>query len=154
MKLYSKVISSSKTISFNWYRQDDGNVVESHLEALSETASDIINEQLSNGMREGELLDNIRLADADPLDGIPYRGYWSLLESSENQLDKTSSEYVTSGGCRCINPDCRSENIEGKGVVVELGECYQPVSCNDCGSEWNDVYALKEVGEVVIRNEN
>ena len=39
-------------------------------------------------------------------------------------------------------PVCRSEQITGHSVVIDAGCASQEITCNDCGSSWNDVYKL------------
>jgi hypothetical protein len=150
MKQHSKIISNSTVISFNWWRGDDKDIPEAHIDALNESAMQLINEQIANDMREGELTDNIRMTNDEPIEGIAYRGYWKNETAKAEELSHDELEYVNGGGCRCINPDCKSENIEGGGVEVDAGSCFQPVTCNDCGTQWNDAYNLVGIDEVVI----
>lgn len=62
----------------------------------------------------------------------------------------TPDQYRDSGGVRC--PNCGSENIEGQGVEVDQGSCYQPCGCNDCDAEWNDVYQLLGYDDLEVPN--
>jgi len=42
-------------------------------------------------------------------------------------------------------PLCNSQDIEGETVRLEEWEIAQPVKCNSCGCEWDDIYKLREV---------
>ena len=39
-----------------------------------------------------------------------------------------------------ICPVCDSHNISGHALEIEGSEVWQPVSCDDCHAEWQDVY--------------
>jgi hypothetical protein len=52
----------------------------------------------------------------------------------------TNKDYVNDGGNFC--PHCQSNDIEAEHFEVDSGHAWQPVSCNNCGSTWNDVYVL------------
>lgn len=56
--------------------------------------------------------------------------------------------YVKSGGVRCINPDCLSENIEGYSVEIDASVATQEVSCNECDWSWRDEYTLTNVSNI------
>jgi len=48
--------------------------------------------------------------------------------------------YVNGGYCKC--PYCKSEDIEGKHMDVDGNLAWQPVVCNNCDTEWRDIYTL------------
>lgn len=52
----------------------------------------------------------------------------------------SSKDYTKQGGVKC--PNCKSEDIEGFDVDVDFGTASQPVTCNDCGADWVDIYNL------------
>jgi transcription elongation factor Elf1 len=52
----------------------------------------------------------------------------------------TSDEYVGKLGLQC--PHCHSTNISGGEVNIDAGTATQEVTCDDCDSEWLDVYNL------------
>ena len=52
-------------------------------------------------------------------------------------------EYIEEGGCTCLY--CGSTNLDGGSIDIDAGLAWQPVYCNDCGSEWQDVYVLTQV---------
>jgi hypothetical protein len=37
-------------------------------------------------------------------------------------------------------PLCKSENISGGHVEIDSDSAWQPVTCDDCGYDWNEVY--------------
>lgn len=52
----------------------------------------------------------------------------------------TSDEYVEEHGRGC--PNCRSGNVLGGAFEVEDERCWQNITCQSCGFEWNDLYRL------------
>lgn len=62
----------------------------------------------------------------------------------------TDAEYVAKAGTVC--PGCHSEQIEGGSIEVDLGTATQPMTCNDCGAEWTDVYQLTGFSNLVVAN--
>jgi transcription elongation factor Elf1 len=52
----------------------------------------------------------------------------------------TQEKYKQAQGNIC--PCCESEDIEGGHIEVQDGGAIQPVSCNNCGAEWEDLYNL------------
>jgi predicted Zn-ribbon and HTH transcriptional regulator len=54
--------------------------------------------------------------------------------------------YIQRRGVAC--PFCASSNIEGRQFDVQAGTAWQPMSCTDCGREWNDVYTLDTISEI------
>lgn len=48
---------------------------------------------------------------------------------------RTLQEYVEAP-CQC--PFCHSDTITGGPLLVESGEVYQEVSCDDCSAKWKD----------------
>ena len=65
------------TLEYNWYRDDAEDVKPEHIEALEESADSRIREMMAEGYTSGELLDDVRMSDADGEDGISYSGWWS-----------------------------------------------------------------------------
>lgn len=63
---------------------------------------------------------------------------------------KKIQDYLESGGCRCINPKCRSYNIESMMENINDGGAHQNISCSDCESTWTDLYTLTDVFNVKI----
>ncbi|KZX78239.1 hypothetical protein A3715_10250 [Oleiphilus sp. HI0009] len=61
------------------------------------------------------------------------RNYFGYLETSNH----------------CLN--CDSENIEGGGFYVDGDTATQSIKCNECESEWDDVYELNGVSGVEIK---
>jgi len=58
---------------------------------------------------------------------------------------KTDKEYVNDSGQHC--PNCDSAEIEGGNIEVD-GQCaWQPVTCNECNSTWNDTFQLTGFAE-------
>jgi hypothetical protein len=53
--------------------------------------------------------------------------------------------YLENGGNKC--PYCGSENISGGHFETDSNEAWQPVSCDDCGREWSDLYRLVGIYE-------
>lgn len=50
------------------------------------------------------------------------------------------TEYVEAMGTLCLF--CGSEQIEGGPVEIDDGRAWQHMKCNDCDSEWDDLYDL------------
>jgi len=65
-------------ITYRWWNNDLDEIDSGHILALEETAQDKIYEMLKEGYTSGELLDNVRMHDTDPEDGIEYRGWWEM----------------------------------------------------------------------------
>ena len=57
-------------------------------------------------------------------------------------------EYIEAGGSFCIH--CGSGNIYAGKIESEGREAWQSVQCNDCGSEWNDIFRLIGVDEIIL----
>ena len=57
-------------------------------------------------------------------------------------------EYIEAAGSFCIN--CGGGNISAGRVESEGREAWQPVQCYDCGSEWNDIFRLTGVADIVL----
>jgi hypothetical protein len=80
----------------------------------------------------------------------------AACECSESHKEKNTvcrfcretkiTPYIEHGGVSC--PFCKSEDIEGGSVETDQGGAFQPVACNACGAEWNDVYELTTVAEI------
>jgi hypothetical protein len=73
------------TISYNWKRDDDGEIKPEHVEALEETAMNRIIDMMQEGYTSGELSDNIIMTDEDGEDGISYSGLWSINTKNTNE---------------------------------------------------------------------
>lgn len=54
---------------------------------------------------------------------------------------KTQEAYLQNSG-QCPNTHCNSYNIDGGSVCIDANQAIQEVSCNDCGTVWNDIYSL------------
>lgn len=72
------------TIHYEWWQSNGmGEPKPEHVEALKERAEDeIIPAQMAQGMVEGELTDNVRMA-GEPEEGTDYRGYWRVSVSGD-----------------------------------------------------------------------
>lgn len=55
---------------------------------------------------------------------------------------------------KCLNPKCRSYQIEGGPLDVEGGVVYQEIQCIVCGSHWTDVYNLVDAEQISIYNDH
>lgn len=64
------------------------------------------------------------------------------LASADHDSDTpmTPAQYMDIGGQQC--PVCHSHEISGESVEVDVVTAWQPVSCTDCGAEWNDLYGM------------
>jgi transposase-like protein len=58
--------------------------------------------------------------------------------------DEQKQTYIGGGGVYC--PYCHSHNITAL-IFDGEGMC-QPVRCEDCGKEWNDIYQLVDIEEI------
>jgi len=45
-------------------------------------------------------------------------------------------------------PICKSENITGGRIDTDEGFCWQRVSCEDCESEWQEVYTFSCIDNI------
>lgn len=53
----------------------------------------------------------------------------------------TDKEYVEHSGTRC--PYCKGDNVRTRGELQADGSSgWQAAVCEDCGSEWSDLWAL------------
>lgn len=59
---------------------------------------------------------------------------------NKNKKQMTEQEYRELGGGRC--PYCHSDNITGDAIEVDGSIAWQPVSCDDCGKDWEENYSL------------
>lgn len=67
-----------------------------------------------------------------------------LQEKTEGRARKlTDEEYLAHDGVRC--PFCRSRDIVGESVEINVGSATQDVYCNVCEAEWYDEYKLVAV---------
>ena len=57
-------------------------------------------------------------------------------------------EYLEAAGSFCIN--CGSGNISAGNIEAEGREAWQEVQCYDCGSEWNDIFRLIGVDDIIL----
>ena len=56
-----------------------------------------------------------------------------------------TKKYTTTNAInRCPIRKCLSEDIEGGGVAIEGKYALQEVTCNDCGTVWQDEYKLQD----------
>ena len=53
--------------------------------------------------------------------------------------------YLKSNGSAC--PYCGSNEIEGGGLESDVGSCWNPVECLECGRCWTDIYELTDIDE-------
>lgn len=53
---------------------------------------------------------------------------------------KQKRDYIRSAGSHC--PHCKSQSITASHFESDVSSAWQPVRCDDCGKEWNDVYKL------------
>jgi len=102
--------------SYRWWREDNENAVPEHVPALHETAKEQIAAMRAKGFTSGQILDNIRMTDADPEDGVAYRGWWEALDGEEPVTD--NGKPVT----ECFTG--REEKLLGalKDLIRELAE--------------------------------
>jgi formate dehydrogenase maturation protein FdhE len=61
----------------------------------------------------------------------------------------TSDEYVAVSGCRC--PACGNPDITGDAIEIDGNIAWQPVYCNNCEAEWNDVYTLAGYNDLKVK---
>ena len=55
-------------------------------------------------------------------------------------MTKTPEEYAQNPN-HC--PVCDSDDLDAGRMVVDEGWAWQPISCCECGSEWDDLYKLE-----------
>lgn len=77
------VVNSMKRtleFSYQWWRAEEYTKVKpEHETALEESAKTRIAEMVKLGMVEGQLIENIRMTDDDPEEGVSYLGYWKSI---------------------------------------------------------------------------
>lgn len=56
--------------------------------------------------------------------------------------------YIQHKGIRC--PVCHSPTVTGGFVAVDEAAAVQGVDCDECGSNWEDHYTLKEVKNLCV----
>ena len=102
-------------LSYYW-KCDDGKqeILEHHIEALEETAENLIKEMQKEGNYCGELHDNIFMIDEDINDdgeqGISYSGWWNLSRvivelKAMRELSFCFLQLATQHDHRCIKPE-------------------------------------------------
>lgn len=70
-------MQQEKTIS--WYATDVNKTVKpEHRESLESLASARISEMMSEGFTSGEIIEHVRVSEADGEDGVLYTGWWSV----------------------------------------------------------------------------
>lgn len=71
-------------ISIEWWKAEDGSTPkEDHKNELIENALERVPAMILEGYSLGELLDNLCTSNADPNEGVDYRGYWTLSEEGK-----------------------------------------------------------------------
>jgi len=68
-------------ITYRWWRDEEGEILDHHKEALEESAEKRINEMRVEGYTSGELCDNVFMHDTDiekGEEGISYSGWWEV----------------------------------------------------------------------------
>jgi hypothetical protein len=68
------------TITYEWRRAA---IRPEHIEALEESAEEIIFARLSEGYREGTLIDHLRIDDSDGDDGVEYTGWFTIQKNTQ-----------------------------------------------------------------------
>ena len=56
---------------------------------------------------------------------------------------KDVEKYIENRGASCLY--CGSHSLTGGPFTAEGGEAWQVIFCEECGSEWQDVYTLVQV---------
>ena len=69
--------------------------------------------------------------------------YEKVLADDFTEEDK---KYLDSGANNC--PVCDSIELTGGPVEVDSGYAHQPMLCNKCNSEWEDVYRLTGIDDL------
>ncbi len=57
-------------------------------------------------------------------------------------------KYIAEGGSNCLN--CGSGDITGGFVEIDCHEAWQPITCNECGASWNDIYRMVGVADLEV----
>lgn len=97
-------------IDFHWDRVDGGDIPESHIEVLEERAWERIGEMADYGNTSGELNDFIWVSEDDPIKGVQYRGWWTLIGTEPTDTPRVL--VVVSGGI--------ADYVSDKGLDVEI----------------------------------
>jgi hypothetical protein len=50
--------------------------------------------------------------------------------------------------CGNICPYCGGDDLNTGNIQTDSGSAWQDVDCENCGSEWRDLYTLTEVEEI------
>lgn len=56
---------------------------------------------------------------------------------------KAEKEYIKHGSGTC--PFCKGDDVEGGFIEVLDNQAFQSMVCNDCRTEWDDVYTLSRI---------
>ena len=86
--------------------------------------------------------------------GLEYEDRWELrgyriIDSPEKAAAR---KLIEDGGDRCVNPECRSIDLE-KGEHMDTGDAvWRDIECLDCGSTWSECTRLVDVSDVNIVN--
>ncbi len=59
---------------------------------------------------------------------------------------KQKADYLKLYGCRC--PVCKSADISAGQIEVDGPSAWSDVKCEQCGSQWQDVYTLTDIEPV------
>ena len=62
----------------------------------------------------------------------------------------TNQEYLDKNAAQC--PRCGSDNISGNALEVNDSalDCIRPVSCDDCGAAWSEVFQMIGIEHVTL----
>jgi hypothetical protein len=71
----------TRTLTYRWWRDDKQSINFAHIHALAESADKHMFDMMAKGYTSGELIDNIRMTDDDPPEGVEYSGYWEVVEA-------------------------------------------------------------------------
>jgi len=87
-------------LNYEWWNLD-GDIKDTHKEALKEDALERICPMIQEGFSSGELFSNVRIDETDGEDGISYEGSWSLIikDYNEKELIEVLNDY--NGLVRC-----------------------------------------------------
>ena len=62
--------------------------------------------------------------------------------------DEAQTDYLANCGQKC--PHCDYRELTGRAIEVDGVTAWQPVSCEDCGASWQDIYKLTHFANLVV----
>ena len=69
--------------------------------------------------------------------------YSEMKQWTGEELDNNEELYIKNGGIKC--PFCKSDDIVGDDISIDLEDASQEMGCLECEAAWHDIYKLKRI---------